>query len=115
MMNNSIKMDSLPNLQFPTLVLMQILYQKSTYVTPNAGRPQAFRRAGAGKEKRHENPISQIARFGGDMKSRFSQILKKNTGPHGINNSILLFVLHNLSIIRTHHALKYSTQVLMRN
>jgi len=59
---------------------MQILYHKSTYVTPNAGRPQAFRQAGAGKEKRHENPISQIARFGGDMKLRFSRILKKNTG-----------------------------------
>jgi hypothetical protein len=61
-------------------MLMQIIYHKSTYVTPNAGRPQAFRRAGAGEEKRHENPISQIARFGGDIKSRFPEILKKNTG-----------------------------------
>jgi len=64
-------------------MLMQIIYHKSTYVTPNAGRPQAFRRAGAGEEKRHENPISQIARFGGDIKSRFPEILKKNTGVGG--------------------------------
>ena len=32
-------------------------------------------------KKRHENPITQIARFGGDMKSRFSQI-QKNTDTH---------------------------------
>ena len=29
------------------------------------------------KKKKLENPISQFARFGGDMKSRFSKILKK--------------------------------------
>jgi hypothetical protein len=41
-------------------------------MTSNAGRPQA----GWGRRrKRHENPISQIVRFGGDMNS---QILKKH-------------------------------------
>ena len=34
-------------------------------------------RAGAVKRNRHENPISQIARIGGEMQPRFSQILKK--------------------------------------
>ena len=44
--------------------------------------PKASRRAGAAgaaKENRHENPISQIARFGRDMKPKFDQI-QKNTG-----------------------------------
>jgi hypothetical protein len=45
--------------------------------TPFAGRPKASQQAGAAKEYRHENPISQIARFGGDSKPRFSQILEK--------------------------------------
>jgi len=56
---------------------MQLLSHNSTHVTPNAGRPAASWQAGAGKEKKYENPISQIAQFGGEMKSRFSQILKK--------------------------------------
>jgi hypothetical protein len=58
-------------------MLMQLLSHNSTHVTPNAGRPAASWQAGAGKEKKYENPISQIAQFGGEMKSRFSQILKK--------------------------------------
>jgi hypothetical protein len=51
-----------------------------TYVTPNAGRLWASWRAGAGKEKKHENAIPQIPRLGGDMELRFSKIPKRNTG-----------------------------------
>jgi hypothetical protein len=56
-MNISVRMDNLPN-NFKlnisnSCMLMQMLPHnlKLTYVTPNAGRPQASRRAGAGKEK----------------------------------------------------------------
>jgi len=49
--------------------------------TPLAGKPKASRRAGAAKENRHENPISQIARFGGDMNQGFPKSLK-NTDAH---------------------------------
>jgi len=62
-------MDSLPNLQFQTntLLLLQMLpYNlQLTYVTPNAGRPQASRRAGNEKYK-----------WGGKEKGMRMQFLK---------------------------------------
>jgi len=86
-MNNSVKMDSLPTLQLPTSFFMSM--QKLPHnlllnyiITPNAGRPQASRRGGAAKEKRSQNRIPQIPRLGGDMKLRFSIILKRNTDTH---------------------------------
>jgi len=54
-MSNLIRMDSLPNLQFQanSLMLMQMLPHnlQLTHLTPDAGRPQASRRAGAGEKK----------------------------------------------------------------
>ena len=49
-------------------MLLQMLPQNLTFVTPTAGRPGPSQRAGAGKEE--------------DMKPTFSKILKRNTGTH---------------------------------